>query len=194
VDGKFDIGDINLQWIQPYISENIHLAITDGLFSTSGTALVNKPQEGPLTASIKGQVSIDRFSSVDKDRSDNFISWETFSVEDIDVTYNPLKVDIGKVSLNKFNNRLVLNSDGELNVKKIFKASEASPDSKEERPEATEKKTGVKQEPIPFKIGKIELKDFNVSFTDKKQKALNLRMYLQREKSMTKLLLKSRAM
>jgi hypothetical protein len=79
-----------------------------------------------------------------------------------------MHIDIETIKLNKFNNRLELSKEGELNAQKIFKSPTAPPDAKKETPEAKEKEPGSKQNMVPVKIGKIELKDFGVVFTDKK--------------------------
>jgi uncharacterized protein involved in outer membrane biogenesis len=166
VDSKFDLGDLSLQWIAPYIPENIRLSIADGRFSTSGNAAVKTNPDGKLTATVKGAASIDKFNAKDKDTSESFVSWDLFSLGNVDFSYNPLRIDIETIKLQKFTNHLAIEKDGALNAVKIFKAPEAPPDSKKETPK--EKESASRQDKVPVKIGKIELKDFGVAFADKK--------------------------
>jgi uncharacterized protein involved in outer membrane biogenesis len=55
VDGKFDIGDISLQWIAPYIPENIRLTIADGRFNTSGIVKMQATPGGGIHRISKRQ-------------------------------------------------------------------------------------------------------------------------------------------
>jgi uncharacterized protein involved in outer membrane biogenesis len=166
VSGKFDIADIHLQWLAPYIPENIGLSVADGRFSTSGTAALKKNPDGKIAATIQADAAIDRFSTRDKASGATFASWDVLSLDNIHFSHNPLQIDIETVTLNKFNHLLAREKDGTLNVVKIFKSPDGSSNSEKEIREAEEKPAENKPEKVPVKIGKIQLKDFGVAFTD----------------------------
>ncbi len=168
LDGKFDIQDIHLQWLVPYMPENIGLAITDGRVSTSGTAKLTTNPDGRLAASVQADAAIDRFFAKTKDSLEKFVSWDLLAADNIHFSNDPLGMDVDLITLNHFNNFLTIHKDGKLNVQTIFKTPDASLNPEKQKPAANQPAAAGKQKAVPIKIRAIQLKDVNVLFSDQK--------------------------
>jgi len=167
VETDFSLADLKLAWGQPYLPETIRLVIADGKFSTSGHAAVNTTAEGEIKTTVTGKAAINEFESVDPDRKEPFVSWNTFSFDGIDVSTHPLAITTDKILLKDFKNQLIVFNDGATNLDKIFIKSEpeADADQKPSEPETPEnqEKTSV----VPVKIGEVLLDNFDFKFIDK---------------------------
>ena len=69
------------------------------------------------------------FSSVDKAKANDFLKWDSFYLNGIDAGLNPFHLNIREIALTDFYSRLIINSDGTLNVQDVLK------DEKEEQQE-----------------------------------------------------------
>jgi hypothetical protein len=166
VGADFGVENFSLRWLEPYIPDNILLTIIDGRFSTSGRADIKAMPEQGMAASVKGAASVRQFALRETNKPHNLVSWDAFDLEDVDFEYTPMKIDIGRVFVNKFSHWLAIENDGKLNVQKAVEAPAPAPGKGET---AGEKKA---QDPsgekaVPVHIAKIELKDCRLGFTDK---------------------------
>ncbi len=171
VESDFSLADLKLAWGQPYIPENVLLVIKDGKFTTSGHAAVQTTPEGEIAASITGKAAINGFNSIDPAQKEAFISWSTFSVDGIDVSTNPLKINTDKILLKDFKNQFIIFNDGASNMEKIFIKPQKDADDEQKATPETEPKTADKQaskKVIPVKIGEVLLDNFDFRFIDKK--------------------------
>ena len=169
VDADFSVADLALAWGQPYIPENVHLIVADGKFSASGHATVETDENANLHTTVAGQAAIKAFASMDSVRNQDFIAWDTFSLDGIDVSINPLKINTEKILLAGFKNQLMVFKDGTTNLEAIFpktaSAEEAPADPAEKTGETTEETTATAV--VPIKIGEVALDNFDFRFIDK---------------------------
>ena len=167
VDADFSVADLALAWGQPYIPENVHLIVADGKFSASGHATVETDENANLHTTVAGQAAIKAFASMDSVRNQDFIAWDTFSLDGIDVSINPLKINTEKILLAGFKNQLMIFNDGTTNLNAIFPKPE--PDTETAEP-APQQDKPAEQEPasvVPVRIGEVALDNFDFRFIDK---------------------------
>ncbi len=123
-DTKFSIENIALVPLQPYITEQINILITNGALSADGNLFYQASGEKGSKADFKGTVSVAKFATVDKKTAGDFLKWKSLFFKGIDFKLEPLKVHINSVALTDFYSRLAINSDGSMNVQEIVKKEE----------------------------------------------------------------------
>jgi len=167
LESDFSIADIALAWGQPYFPENIKLLIADGKFLSAGHVTVRSTPDGKMTTTLTGQAAVNDFNSIDPDKKEAFISWNTFSIDGIDVSTNPLKINTDKVLLKDFKNQLIMLNGGGSNLNKIFVKSEPTADTTQKPSESETQKKKEKAPVVPVKIGEVHLDNFDFKFIDK---------------------------
>ncbi len=126
-DTKFSVKDIALVPLQPYITEQVNILITNGALSAEGDLFYQAPGEMGSKTDFKGTVSVAKFATVDKKTAGDFLKWKSLFFKGIDFKLEPLKVHINSVALTDFYSRLAINSDGSMNVQEIVKKEEGKP-------------------------------------------------------------------
>ena len=165
LESDFSLADLKLAWGQPYIPENIQLIIAGGKFVTAGHAAVHTTPEGGFNTTITGKAAINEFNSIDPGQKEAFVSWKTFSLNGIDVSTNPLRINTDKILLKNFKNQFIIFNNGASNIDKIFVKSDADADQNPSKPDTPESQK--KTEVVPVNIGEILLDNFDFTFIDK---------------------------
>ncbi len=165
VDTDFSLSDLKLAWGQPYIPDNVQLLITGGQLAASGHAAVQPASDGKIQTNVTGKAAITGFDSLDSARKETFVAWNTFSLDGIDVSTHPLKINMDKILLKDFKNQFIIFNDKVSNIQKIFVKPE-SPDNKA-KPSAPDTPENQAATPvIPVKIGEVILENGNLAFND----------------------------
>ncbi len=177
VDGDFSIADLALAWGQPYLPENIHLMLSDGKLAASGHAAVAPAENGGIQTLVTGNAAVTKVDTMDSVKNKKFIAWDTFALDGIEVSVNPLKIHLDTILLKDFENQLIVFNDGTTNLEKIFPTSAApedepaSPEAKnapsEPLPAATADTAPADSvTPFPVSIGEVVLDNFDFQFFD----------------------------
>ncbi|MDY7032172.1 MAG: DUF748 domain-containing protein [Thermodesulfobacteriota bacterium] len=127
------MNDLSVDLAQPYISEKIHIIITDGRLSTKGNLSMGSSNKEGITSVYKGEMALNDFICVDKMYADDLIKWKSLHFGDMDIGFNPSYIHIGRISLTDLFAHLIVSPDGKMNVKSIFteKKDKESPEVKE---------------------------------------------------------------
>jgi acylphosphatase len=166
-DVTLDVKGVDITTLQPYITEKVNILITDGSFAAGGILSYAAYENEEMMISYKGDVSLSKFTTVDKTGANDFLKWNSLYFSGIDFNLDPLNVHISDVSLTDFYSRLIVNPDGSLNVQGIMKEEEV----KEESPssEAVQDAADIKKETGPdksIKIDTVTLQAGTVNFSD----------------------------
>lgn len=121
---------LDLSPVDAYISKQLNAKIVSAALTMSGVADVEN-QRDKLRARYRGDVTLGNVRMLDKLTGDNFLRWNSLSANRIDADYGagPPKVHIGALALSKFYARIILNSDGRLNLKDIASSPREAPKS-----------------------------------------------------------------
>jgi flagellar motor protein MotB len=171
-DLKVALKEIAIQPFQPYFSDRAKIAVTDGNLSASGTIALASQEGTGWQVSYKGEGSIDRFSSIDKAKAEDFLKWESLAVSGMDVGVNPLHVRIDGIALSNFYSRLIIHPDGSLNVQNIMGKGEAQEKAPAPAPPPKEPSADKTPAPAPgsslpdIRIARITLQGGEVNFSD----------------------------
>ncbi len=164
VETGFNFKDVVCTWIEPYLQGNVRLAITDGRFSSSGDLTLQQDKINGLTASIKGNASIEDVETVDTSYAEDLVSLKGLFLKKFDISYNPVQIKVEEILLKGLKSRLVLHKDGDMNLAKIF-VSKNGPDTGS----ATDNKkvdSPAKGPVTPIKVDKISMQDIDLDFID----------------------------
>ncbi|MCK9984309.1 MAG: hypothetical protein AzoDbin1_00781 [Azoarcus sp.] len=159
-DLNLDLKAVDLLPLQPYVVEQLNIAISRGNLSTRGKLAFEPARDGSLKATFRGDFGVDNFASIDKANAADFLRWKKLAVTGIDFRLAPLAVAVNEISLNDFYTRLILDEQGRLNLREIRHR-----DTPEGAQPATAPAAG--EPPPPISIGKIAIKQGNIEFSDR---------------------------
>jgi flagellar motor protein MotB len=115
-----DVKKINIRTFQPYFTDKIKINVTRGAVSADGRFALVQESAGKPRMKYNGKISVSNLATVDKAFSNDFINWKQLYFDRVDAGFDPLDVNIKGLSLTDFYARIMINSDGTLNVQNIF--------------------------------------------------------------------------
>ena len=187
-DLALDLRNVDLLPLQPYVLEQTKIAISRGNLTTKGRLKLDTDRRGKLLASFSGDVGVANFASVDRLNATDFLRWRTLAIGGIDARLEPLSLGVKRIALDDFYTRLILDSQGRLNLREIggvkgeseAAAKPAAAVAHTKEVEQGEMQGGAAADgqrtapiappgppPPPVRIDRIELKRGNVAFSDR---------------------------
>ena len=158
----------------PYIEPLLNLRIAGGALSVEGQARL-----AGTVASFQGDVTVNKFASVDGAQGEDFVTFNRFAIHGIDATSAPLTAKITEIFLDDPAARLVINADTTTNLDSILR-SEAKPATTADSPAAatptavvvtpaqTEATTASPTGTAPvWSLGKFTLNNGSVTMADR---------------------------
>jgi uncharacterized protein involved in outer membrane biogenesis len=111
---------LDLSPANAYLGDRVNATLASALLSMNGTTTAAKHGER-LRAGYRGDITLGRVRVRDKLTGDDFVRWNSFSAQGISAEYGqgPPKVRIRGLALAKFYARVILRSNGTLNLKDI---------------------------------------------------------------------------
>ena len=188
-DLALDLKNFDLLPLQPYVTDYVNLRLLQAAVSSKARLRLETGQDGAVAGGFKGDVSVDRLSTVDKSSSNDFLSWKSLAFGGMDVNFKPFALNIERVALHDFFARVIIDPNGRMNVQDVTRRegeegrslTEAGARAQAAK-EAKSKSNRVAQaapqvappaappaaaEPLPpIRIGKLLLSGGRVRFTD----------------------------
>ena len=185
LDAKLRIAvrKLDLTAINSYLGDQLNATIAAARLTMNGTATASQHRDN-LRAGYRGDLNLGGVRVLDKLTGDNFLHWNSFNASNIVADYGEglPKVKIGGLALSNFYARIILRSDGKLNLKDIManpkeapkSLTRVSPEVVAPTPEPTPTPTAAaastpapaKPLPAEIAIGGITLEGGNVNYTD----------------------------
>jgi Domain of Unknown Function (DUF748) len=127
---RLRIRRLDLSPVDAYVAKRLNAKIVSAALTMSGVADIQKERD-KMRARYRGDVVLGDLRMRDKLTGDNFLRWNSLSARHIDADYGagPPKVHIGGLALSNFYARIILNSDGRLNLKDIASNPQEAPKS-----------------------------------------------------------------
>jgi uncharacterized protein involved in outer membrane biogenesis len=121
---------LDLAFANPYVSSRLNATITSANLTVDG-ALGLAQVKKDFLVSYKGDASLGSVRMLDKLTNDLFFRMAALNVNRIDFALGkgPPKVHVGLIALNDFYSRIILNSNGKLNLKDITSNPQQAPTS-----------------------------------------------------------------
>ncbi len=169
---KVEMKGIEIGPLQSYFTDKVNITVTEGAFSTAGNFSLDGTDKKELKVTYKGEGSLTNLSSLDKENSEEILKWESLSFSDLNVGVFPLSIDIKGVSLTNLYARVIVNSEGKINLQEIMKTEEPETTTPSPPPQpgkeevATEEKAPSKN----IKIAEVTLQGGRINLSDKSVK------------------------
>ncbi len=191
-DLALDLKNFDLLPLQPYVTDYVNLRLLQAAVSSKARLRLETGKDGAVEGGFKGDVSVNRLSTVDKSSSNDFLSWKSLAFGGMDVNFKPFSLYIDRVALDDFFARVIIDPNGRLNVQDVMRkegeegkslteagtraqavkdakaraneVAQAAPPAAAPAPKAAPAKSS---EPLPpIRIGKLLLSGGRVRFTD----------------------------
>jgi len=183
-DINLDIQQLELVALQGWAAEHLNAVLTKGDISFKGKV---HWQDG--VGDVGGDLTLGDFNILDRLNAEDLLRWKTLKFSGLAVktpaANRPLNLNMGDVALKDFFAKVLINAQGQLNLKDIVKHDEATPaatasvtpakaatapaDNTSAKPAAqTNTAPASASGPAPvIKVGKVTLDGGNVNFTDR---------------------------
>jgi len=192
-DLALDLKNFDLLPLQPYVTDYVNLRLLQAAVTSKARLKLDTGKDGAVAGGFKGDVSVNRLSTVDKTSSNDFLSWKSLAFGGMDINFKPFTLNIDRVALDDFFARVIIDPNGRLNVQDVLRkegeegkslteagaraqaVKDAKARAKEvaqaappaETPAAVPAKPAKPSEPLPpIRIGKLLLSGGKVRFTD----------------------------
>jgi uncharacterized protein involved in outer membrane biogenesis len=173
VDGKrLDIVPLIAQATEHYDE----ISVTRARLDAHGDLALDLSRPDKPRASYRGQLGVSDFASIDLINDTDFVRWRQFALSRIDARLNPTSLAVGDVVLSGLQTRLILDSQGRLNLREVTREQDGeAPDVPPVKaaPGAlpASAKPGVTVAPAPtlppIRIGRIRLSGADIRYSDR---------------------------
>ena len=172
VNAKFlvDAQGLDLLPFQPYFEDQVNFLLTGGSAGTKGELTFDAGGNGPAKLNYQGALQVADFATVEKDGQQDLLKWKSLGFDGLQFDLEPFQLRIGEITLAEFYSRLILGADGKINLQKLTiqkeeqKGETPAQDKPAEKPVAAAASDAAP--PKAIIIGKINLKDGNIQFSD----------------------------
>lgn len=117
-----DFRNVDVRFIQPYIEDFVNLSVRQADLTLQGKLQVSQTKRQNLQARFTGNAGIGRLVTVDQLSKQPFVSWNDLSLKGIRFDLAPLSVVVDQVRLNNLVARVILGSNGRLNLQDILRS------------------------------------------------------------------------
>ena len=121
---------LDLAFADPYATKDLNATIKSGVLTTNGVASAATVRD-KLHISYRGDATIGNVRMLDKLTGDEFVRWNSLSFDRIDfgLGEGQPQVHVGAIALSDFYARLILNSNGRMNLSDITSNPAQAPKS-----------------------------------------------------------------
>ncbi len=161
--GNVDVTGLDLVPVRPYVESRINVSLTGGSLAAKGRVVVDLPDNGEPRVAWKGNVAVTDFVALDKPTASDLAHWKRLALDGVDVTSAPFRLSVDRIAADDYYARVIVYQDGTLNLTRLLTPG-AEP---EPPPDATPPPaTAEAREALPITLGRIELSNGNVVFSD----------------------------
>ena len=161
--------DVDLAPLQPYLKDQVNFTLTSGRLGAKGNFVFDASAQGPAKLTYSGALGISDFTTVEQNAAEDLLKWKLLALSGIQFAANPMQLRIDEIDLAGFYSRLILGADGKVNLQNlaaekpaVSEARAAPKSTQEASPRAPAAPAGEEK----ISIGKINLRDGNINFSD----------------------------
>ena len=121
-DLDVDLADVGIVALQQYIDEYVNLALRGADVTARGNLSVATGSGGALRGTWTGDVRIANLSTTDLIRNDPFVYWRDLALREVNAQFFPFSASVASAQLGGFYARLILGSEGRLNLMNILRS------------------------------------------------------------------------
>ncbi len=174
VDWRINANGVDLVSLRPYFEAATNVVVTSGALNAKGRLTYAGAGTGPASATYAGELSINDFGSLDRPTSQELLRWKSLTLTSVEAASEPLKIALGAIALDQFYARIIVNPDATLNLQRLLAPESVAAEVPASSPPAADVPVASKDLPapasggkeLPISIGRIELADGEVQFSD----------------------------
>ncbi len=146
VKSTVNVVGLDLRAIQPYIDDKVNVQLAGAKAHVGGQLQVQDVAKQGLQVRYKGRVALSDLRVLDRVNEADFLSWRQLALDGMDVSWSEqaLDADLGRISLQDFYGRVIINPNGKINLAGIVRHEADAPVRSLTTPEAAPASTGAK--------------------------------------------------
>ena len=160
---EIGVSDLDLRPFQPYVSEQVRLAITSGRFNTQGRVRYSTPGTGVSLVKFEGEISLINFATTDQVLFKEFVKWDALNVKGIDLDLQPNQLRVQEVNWRGLQTSVIIGPDHRPNLKTILPEKAAGASA---APAPTPTAVPAKAEEFLVQLGTLALENASFHFSD----------------------------
>ncbi|MGP8198151.1 MAG: DUF748 domain-containing protein [Limisphaerales bacterium] len=125
-DMLIGVTNLDLRMIQPYVEQQVKIAITRGALNIDGHAHYSPAGQGAPLVSFAGNVSVRDFAVTDEVLFENLAKWDSLDITGIDAALQPDKFHIDQIKFVRPDNSAIIGPDHRLNILTILPEKKAA--------------------------------------------------------------------
>lgn len=118
-DLAVDIKGIDILPLQPYITDHINLKLTRASLTALGRLQLASGKDNAVQGGFKGDLTLGNLATVDKLSGNDFLRWKSLFVGGMDLRLAPFAFSADEVALSDFFARVIIDSNGRINLQDI---------------------------------------------------------------------------
>jgi len=122
-----DASRIVLMPFRAYIERGLALDLAGGTASARGTLDAAFPHDAPARVRWAGNLALENFAANDPPTGNKLLAWRTLRLDGTKANLDPFEASVQGIALDDFYARVIVYSDGTLNLAKIARGDEAAP-------------------------------------------------------------------
>ncbi len=152
---------------QSYVADRVKVVATSGALSSKGTLTLSSGQDDQVAAAFTGDASLKKLTTVDRTHAEDFLKWDSLYLGGIEAGNRPAHIQVQEVALTDFYSRIVVDTDGTLNVQEVLHGEPRSPEVAEAEAASTTvsglespaEQTKARIELVTLQGGRIDFSD-----------------------------------
>ncbi len=142
VNSQLAIAGLDLKAFQSYIAPYLNVALVSAKTNVNGKlSLEAAPGKDPqaINARYQGRFALTDLRTQDRVNQADFLRWRSLALDGLDVNWRAgaLNADLGRIALNDFYGRIIINPDGKLNLSDLVKHEAGAETKSLTTPQAT---------------------------------------------------------
>jgi hypothetical protein len=113
------LAGVELDAIQPYIAQHSAMTLLHGALGAEAKLHYGVQKNMPAVQ-FSGNIDIEKLHTVDNALHDDFINWDRLEIRGLNYTQGPDRLDIDRIVARKAYARVIIESDGTMNVKRVL--------------------------------------------------------------------------
>ena len=126
-DVLIGVTNLDLRMIQPYLDEQVKLALTRGALNVNGHAHYAPAGQGAPLVSFAGDVSVRDFAVTDEVLFNDLAKWDSLDITGINAALQPDKFQIDRIKFTRPDTSAIIGPDHRLNILTILPEKKAAP-------------------------------------------------------------------
>ncbi len=165
-DADLKLEHIDIRPFQPYLDRFLNADVLDGAIGLNGTVHFAKEHPNEPMLGFQGNLAVNQLAVADRKDLDNILTWKALSVNRIALDVEPTAVKIGEIVWQEPTIRIVMETDGQLNLARLAVAPPASDPKTVSKAPNGEKPQATAAEPVPVSIDQVKLGKLTATFQD----------------------------